>query len=111
MLLPFAERAIADDSKFTDYCLNTEHPVGKHKARVFQSALGINLTNWEILKDTILDAVLLNPAVYQGKNSYGELYSVIFQMNYTNKDAIICSTWIIHEDENFPRLTSCYVIS
>ncbi|MBW4564553.1 MAG: hypothetical protein KME32_26170 [Mojavia pulchra JT2-VF2] len=32
------ERAIVETEKIAGYCLNPEHPQGKHKARVFQSA-------------------------------------------------------------------------
>ena len=78
VLLPFAERAFADESKFLGYCLNTEHPSGKHKARVFKSALRITAANWEDLQDAVLTAVLLNSASHVGRNSYGGmLWSLI----------------------------------
>ncbi|GAB3499947.1 hypothetical protein GCM10027341_24270 [Spirosoma knui] len=111
MLLPFAERAYADDSKFTGYCLNPNHPYGKHKAKVFYVALGITLANWEALKTAVLNAVLLNPAEYGGRNSYGKLYAVDFVMTYNSKTATVRTSWIIHDNENFPRLTSCYIIN
>jgi hypothetical protein len=41
MKLPNAEKAFIDNKKLLDYCLNPLHEEGKHKARVFQSALGI----------------------------------------------------------------------
>jgi hypothetical protein len=41
MMLPNAERAIIDPAKLTDYCLSATHPVGRHKAAVFRSALGL----------------------------------------------------------------------
>jgi hypothetical protein len=36
--LPNSERAILDIRKIEDYCLNPEHPRGRHKARLFVSA-------------------------------------------------------------------------
>jgi len=33
------------------------HPVGKHKARVFQSVLGLNADNDEELKNFILEKI------------------------------------------------------
>lgn len=109
MLLPFAERAYADESKFLGYCLNTDHPYGKHKARVFQAALAINSANWQTLRDAVLTAVLLNSVTEAGRNSYGRLYVVDFEMTHAGKTASIRTSWIIHDGENFPRLTSCYV--
>ena len=32
---------IVDLAKLRDYCLNEEHPRGRHKARVFRSRLGL----------------------------------------------------------------------
>ncbi len=45
-LLPFAERAFADERKLLDYCPNPDHSIGKHKAHVFASVFGIMLENW-----------------------------------------------------------------
>jgi hypothetical protein len=101
--------ANADKSKFTDYCLNENHPYGKHKARVFRAALGITVENWEILRNAILTAVLLNSAIDAGRNSYGNIYVVDFDMNHNGRTAQVRTSWIIQEDENFPRLTSCYI--
>lgn len=110
MLLPFAEQAYANDAKFLDYCLNTEHPYGKHKARVFRSALGITAENWKILRDAVLTAVLLNPCSNEEHNGYGKLYTVDFRMIHDAQTAIVRTSWIIHDGENFPQLTSCYII-
>ena len=109
-MLPFAERAQADESKFLGYCLNNGHPYGKHKARVFRSALGITSANWLVLGDAILSAVLTNSAIQQGRNSYGEIYAVDFLMSHETKKAMVRTSWIIHDGENFARLTSCYVL-
>ena len=43
-----------DIKKLSDYCLNSAHPVGKHKARVFNAALGIGKSEATLLKKEIL---------------------------------------------------------
>jgi hypothetical protein len=45
MPIPNSEQAFIDIRKLTDYCLNLEHLDGRHKARVFKSALNIDLDN------------------------------------------------------------------
>ena len=35
MKLPNVARASVDIAKLRDYCLNSSHPEGRHKARVF----------------------------------------------------------------------------
>ena len=54
MILPNAENAFIDDRKLIDYCLSESHPVGKHKVRVFISALGFSIENYQDLKNAIL---------------------------------------------------------
>jgi hypothetical protein len=53
--LPHGERAVLEDSKFVGYALNPHSERGQHKARVFAQALGFNLSNWELLKQAILE--------------------------------------------------------
>jgi hypothetical protein len=110
MQLPNSERAFIDIRKLTDYCLNSEHIEGQHKARVFKSALDIDLDNVEILYKTLLEATQTQPAIPTQRNPYGQKYIVDFKMNNDNKPATIRSAWIIRATEDFPRLITCYVI-
>ena len=58
MLLPNREQAVVDLAKLSDYCLNPDHPRGRHKARVFASALGLTLADAESLRATLLSVAL-----------------------------------------------------
>jgi hypothetical protein len=44
MKMPGGDAATVDRRKLTAYCLNPEHPRGKHKARVF-ATLGFTAEN------------------------------------------------------------------
>jgi hypothetical protein len=110
MLRPFAEKAFIDDRKLLDYCLSEHHQVGKHKARVFKSALGIDWRNYDFLKSNILDAFLLNNAEFRGINQQGNLYEVDFELENPPQKSIVRTAWIIRNHENFPRLITCYII-
>lgn len=110
MILPNAENAFIDDRKLIDYCLSESHPVGKHKARVFISALGFSVENCQDLKNAILINIQNNEATITEINQYGALYVVDISAENSPKNAIVRTSWIIKTDENFPRLTSCYVI-
>jgi len=57
MKLPNAARAVVEIEKLRDYCLNTNHPRRRHKARVFSTALGITAEDSEELRDAILSAL------------------------------------------------------
>lgn len=111
MILPNAASAFIDDNKLLDYCLSFEHEEGKHKARVFQTALGITQRNFYVLKIAIMAAILKENAVLTSELSFGKLYRVDFDMQYQTKKVSIRTGWIIKSKEDFPRLTTCFVIN
>ena len=57
MKLPNADRAVIEIEKLRDYCLSSSHPRGRHKARVFVTALGITADDAEELKRNRKEAV------------------------------------------------------
>ena len=109
MKLPDAENAVVPVEKLRDYCLDPEHPEGRHKARVFLSALGLAQEDHAILAECLVRAVVEEEAIEAGATPYGVRYTVDFQMSYRGKMAKIRSGWMVREGEGFPRLTSCYV--
>lgn len=110
MKVPNAEYAVVDIRKLTDYCLSHEHPRGKHKARMFLSALGMTGSNAQELKDTLLQKVITEDCAIGTVDEYGARYIVDFTYARGTKEAMVRSTWIIKLGEKRPRLTSCYVL-
>ncbi|MBZ0188117.1 MAG: hypothetical protein K8F91_17850 [Candidatus Obscuribacterales bacterium] len=110
MKLPNAERAFINIEKLRGYCLSLDHPRGKYKARLFASLLGLTADNSEALRDAILEAALISEAVPYDKDAFGQRYIVDFQMIGDSKSVNIRSAWIIRTGEDFPRLTSCYIL-
>jgi len=110
MTLINKENAIIEVDKFLLYCLNEEHPVGKHKARLFKTILNISSENYQILINEIKKQILIQPAYLSKEISFGNLYFVDFEMKNLSKIATVRTTWIVRNEENFPRLTSCYII-
>ena len=78
MKLPNADRAVVEIEKLRDYCLNINHPRGRHKARVFVTALGIKADDAEELKQAILSAALAAEATPTEHDEYGQRYVVDF---------------------------------
>jgi hypothetical protein len=110
MKLPNPERAIVEIDKIAGYCLNPEHPEGKHKARVFKSALDLDLNDTEELQAVLLQAVANYDAIPGKSNAYGQKYIIDFSITRSDKQAIIQSVWIVRNNEGFPRLVTCYVL-
>ena len=109
MKLPGGDRAAVPVEKLRDYCLNSEHPEGRHKARVFHSALGLIREDFAILQECLQRAAAEEEAREAGTTPFGIRYTLDFEMNYRGKTARIRSGWMIRNDEDFPCLTSCYV--
>ena len=110
MKLPNPARAVVEIEKLRDYCLSSSHPRGRHKARVFVTALGITADDAEELKRAILSAVTIEEATSTESDEYGQRFVVDFSMRRQGKNAVVRSSWIVRSGEDYPRLTSCYVL-
>jgi hypothetical protein len=110
MKLPNAHSASVDLRKLQDYCLNPEHPRGKNKARVFQSALGVGRKNAEELRSLILSAVGELDCIPGESDEYGSRYFVDIEWQRLEKSATIRTMWMVKRNEDIPRMTSCYVL-
>jgi hypothetical protein len=110
MKLPNGERANLG-TKLEDYSLNPLHRQGQHKARVFESALGITLARREILSRALLAAAKnSNDTVAFGDNGFGETFVLRFRLTTEIGSATVLSAWIIRHNEDFPRLTTCFIV-
>ena len=109
MKLPNADRAVVEMMKLTDYCLHPLHPRGRHKARVFKSALGFGQKDAEFLKTLLLRAVREGEAHETEKDEFGQRYIIDIEMAGPSGQAIVRSSWIILSGDTIPRFVSCYV--
>jgi hypothetical protein len=71
MKLPNGHRAIIEIEKLREYCLNRAHPRGRHKARVFESCLGISAQQVEVLRNALVRAARVQPASLGFRDEYG----------------------------------------
>ena len=106
MLLPFYHKAIIDAEKIRGYTLNPSHERGKHKAKLFQLALGFDTSHTAYLIQLIKDAISYESCEINAIDQYGTRYSVTFLYKNVN----IKTIWIILVGEKFPRLVSCYIL-
>ena len=107
-LLPYAENAIVDIRKLRDYCLDPNHHRGKHKARLFYSILGMTADDAEDLRQILLKVVKTQEARLGRQDVYGQRYTIDFTLEWQNRSATVRSGWIIENDSDIPRLTTCY---
>ena len=95
-------------AKLTQYALN---PAGdKNKAKVFESALGYTLDNYQDLIDNIKEGIKKYPMEAHGKNPYGDLFHCDIEVTGPNgKTAIVRTGWIQVFGSSAFRLTTIYV--
>ena len=110
MKLPNCTNAVVDLAKLRDYCLNVGHPEGRHKARVFRATLGMFEGDAEELRSALLVAAQSEGAFEVEADQYGVRYVVDFTLHRQDRDAQLRSAWFIRKGEDFPRLTTCYIL-
>ena len=108
VLLPNIEKASIDLKKLTGYVLNTNHPEGRHKARVFLSALGISATDGEWLAAAILAGLRRSEAKLQSTTNWGAIYRVDMDIVRAQRCAKVRTGWLCAAEA--ARLATCYVI-
>lgn len=108
--LPNAERAFIEIAKLRDYSLSPLHKEGRHKARVFASALGLDASDAEWLAERLKEAVREQECQLGENTPHGQRYLLDFGLRRDQKAARLRSVWNVRPGEDFPRLVTCYVL-
>ena len=66
--------------------------------------------NAEELRAALFAAARDQDANATEADEYGERYVLDFSLRHADCEAQVRSAWIIRKGENFPRLTSCYLL-
>jgi hypothetical protein len=114
--LPNCERAIIEASKLVRYALNPHSERGQHKARVFEQVLGFNLSNWELLKQAIVEVLPARQATVTSETVFGKKYEVIVPITGPNGRTVdVLTVWQFDRLPNSrqyadaPRLVTLYL--
>jgi hypothetical protein len=110
MRLPNGERAVIDERKLTGYSLDSEHDDGRHKAHLFETLLGMNVGNADLLFGALERAALTGEAVAGKLDKYGQRYVIDFAFTGPGGTATIRSAWIVRHGEDFARLVTCFIL-
>jgi hypothetical protein len=108
--LPNGKKAVVEIAKLRDYCLSVAHPEGRHKARVFRAVLGIGPADSRMLQQRLLAAARDQDAVVGEVDEFGYRYVIDFPLEHAGRRALVRAAWIVLTNEDFPRLTSCYLL-
>ena len=109
--LPQYRRATIPREKLERYVLDPTNEEGKHKARVFKSALGFEQSDWESLKESILEELPYHEALADEVSQWGKSYIVVLPIRGLNgKTANVRTVWLFKHGTDFPTLITCYVL-
>lgn len=103
-------RIYIDPRKLTEYALNPSHPRGGHKAKVFRSALGYDIQNYEGLKSQIESQVLDAEATEGFADKHGQRYVIEIPIKGPSGNEVMVRTcWIVPPGLKEARLTTLIV--
>ncbi|GFM37990.1 phage head morphogenesis protein [Desulfovibrio psychrotolerans] len=103
-----ADAAMFDLRKASAYVLSPDSHIGKHKARMFQAALGFGPEHAEELQRQVMGLLPMLPASRKpdGVDSYGERFEVEVPVTGANgKTVAVKTSWIYDQVANARRLT------
>lgn len=109
MKLPNPHKAVVEIGKLRDYSLNVDHPIGRHKARVFKAALGLTVQQADWLRNRALELAVTDEAGPGSTSAFGDTYVIDAWITYKGRTALVRFSWIVEFGTDFPRLTSCYI--
>lgn len=108
MKLPNSAQAEIPMQKLLSYCLNPDHPSGKHKARLFASMLGITAENADTLRQLIQTAAVEGEVAQQATTPFGQQFKVDWTVPDT-EDIRLRTIWEITPTNPNPRLISAFL--
>ena len=78
---------------------------------MFESILGITAGNADVLRRALLDAAAASDQVEsRGDSGFGNAYILRFPLSTAKGTGTVLSVWIVRPGEDFPRLTTCYIV-
>ncbi len=110
MKLPNGEHASVSLARLTAYVLNPQHPEGRHKARVFASALGLDVSAAADLQAWLLELARSGDAEPGVQDSHGQRFVIRARMLYKGKEALVRTGWIIRSGEDSPDFLTAFVV-
>ena len=110
MKLPHGDRAVIDRRKLTDYCLSPDHEDGRHKARLFQTTMGVTLDDAHKLIEALRKAAANGEAVVGKCDRYGQRFVIDFAFTGPAGTAPVRSAWIVAPNGTVPRLVTCSIL-
>lgn len=105
-----AESIRIDPRKLTHYALNSESPLGKHKAVLFARLLGFTRDNYPLLLAQLEQAAMQSVVTLHSEDSHGARFTADIPVKgIEGQEAMIRTGWILPHGSREAHLTTLYV--
>lgn len=101
---------VIDPRKLTDYALDSDNPVGRHKALLFDRHLGFTKSNYGLLLREIESKALTAEAYLRRTDEHGQHYFVDLEVTGTQgQRAVVRTGWLVALGSDEAWLVTLYV--
>lgn len=104
-----ANRAQIDPRKLKEYALNSNHPIGGNKAKVFESALGFDVKNADDLMKQLQEGIMKHTPSVGKVDKYGSRFTVDIPVVGPKGSGTVRTGWIYKPGSSVPELTTLFV--
>lgn len=77
---------------------------------MFEAVLGITAENAAVLRHALLEAAATDEVESQRDSGFGVTYVLRVGLTTAKGTGTVLSVWIVRHGEDFPRLTTCYIV-
>lgn len=95
-----------DSRKITDYAMNPDHPVGRNKYRVINSATGLGPGDAAEIERQIREGVRRGNPILGKADQYGQRWNVDVTLTGPTGTITVRTAWIVDAGSSTPRLTT-----
>ena len=99
-----------DPRKLTQYALDADSPIGKHKAVLFERLLGFTKENHAALLGQLAEGAMQADVTLHSEDSFGARYTADIPVKGTEeRHAVVRTGWIIPPGSREAHLATLYV--
>lgn len=95
-----------DSAKITAYAMNPDHPVGKNKYRVINSATGLDREDADLIMRQIREGILVSTPVPGRVDEFGQRWSVDVPLTGPGGTITVRTAWILEIGASDPRMVT-----
>lgn len=108
MTFAFRQNSMVENKKITEYLLNSQHPVGQHKAKFF-SAFGFSIQDVPAFKDALIEHAKNRVHTGTKQNQFGSYFTVECNIECPDgRSPCIETVWELKSGSQEPRLVTAY---